>query len=127
MTGGGPNDSNRDRGSATVYGLLVGFMLCLGTLVATQATTIIRLQHEVASAADLAAVAASAAAVRGEDGCEAAQVVARHNGADVVACAMDLEVATVTTRARSQPMWGQQFTAERRARAAPSDYIDPES
>jgi len=112
-----------DRGSVTVYALMAGFMLCLGTIIGAQATALIRLQHEVSAAADLAAVAASAAAVSGADGCAVARHIAERNGASLVACSMAYEVATVTARGTSGPFWGQRFKVERKARALPADYL----
>ncbi|HZK36472.1 MAG TPA: Rv3654c family TadE-like protein [Aeromicrobium sp.] len=115
-----------DRGSVTVYALMAGFMLCLGAVIAAQATALIRLQHEVSAAADLGAVAASAAAVSGADGCAAARNVVELNGASLVGCSMAFEVATVIARDTSGPLWGQRFAVERKARALPADYVaDP--
>ena len=105
---------------------MAGFMLCLGAVIAAQATALIRLQHEVSAAADLGAVAASAAAVSGADGCAAARNVVELNGARLVGCSMAFEVATVIARDTSGPMWGQRFAVERKARALPADYVaDP--
>ena len=115
-----------DKGSVTVYALIAGLMLCLGTIIAAQGTALVRLQHEVSAAADLAAVAASAAAVGGADGCAAARQVVNRNGANLVACSMADEVATVTAGGTSGKFWGQRFTVERKARALPADYLsDP--
>lgn len=113
----------RERGSVTIYAMAAGALLALLALVIVQATTLIRLQHEVSKAADLAALAASQASVAGRDGCEAAGDLARRNHATVVHCRMDFDVATVTARGESKAVWGQRFAFEREARAAPSDYL----
>lgn len=113
-----------ERGSATVYALVVGIVLTTGTVLGAQATTLIRLQHEVSAAADLAAIAAVSAQMDGDDGCAQAERVAHRGGAEVVACTMTADVATVTTRGVSARMWGQRFAVQKKARAAPSDYLD---
>lgn len=59
----------------------------------------------------------------GRDGCLAAADLARRNHSAVVICRMDFDVATVTTRGESKALWGQRFAFERKARAAPSDYL----
>lgn len=112
-----------ERGSATVYAIAAGTLLGVIALVIVQATALIRLQHEVARAADLAALAATRASVAGGDGCRAAGEVARRNHAIVVRCQMDFDVATVTARGESEAVWGRRFAFERKARAAPSDYL----
>lgn len=112
-----------ERGAVTIYAVIVGFVLSIGALVGLQLTALIRLQHEVTAAADLAALAASAAAVEGGDGCRAAQRIAHKNGVDLVECSMAAAVATVTTRGESAEYWGQRFAFESDARAAPANYI----
>jgi secretion/DNA translocation related TadE-like protein len=88
-----------------------------------QVATVIRLKHQIASAADLAALAGSQASLAGRDGCDAARAVARHNDARLVRCRMDLDVATVTARQRTPPWWGQRWAFEVDARAAPDFYV----
>lgn len=114
---------HRERGSVTVYAIAAGAILGLLALSIVHATTLIRLQHEVSKAADLAALAASQASVAGRDGCEAAVDLAERNHARVVHCRMDFDVATVTARGESKAVWGQRFAFEREARAAPADYL----
>lgn len=113
----------RERGSVTMYAIAIGSVLGLLAFVVAQAATLIRLQHEVAKAADLAALAASQASVAGRDGCPAAKELARLNNAELVRCRMDFDVATVTVRGESEVLWGQRFGFERKARAAPADYL----
>ena len=108
----------------TVHAVSIAVLLVVLTLVMLQATSLVRMRHRTASAADLAALAASRASVAGDDGCRAARQVARRNGARLVACRMDFDVATVTARATSPPWWGGRWAAEQRARAAPQSYLD---
>lgn len=112
-----------ERGSATVHAVTVTVVLVVLTLVLVQATSLVRMRHGVAAAADLAALAASQASAEGQDGCRAARAIARRNGAELTACRMDFDVATVTARAESPPWWGARWAAEQRARAAPASYV----
>ena len=112
-----------ERGSVTIYAIAIGGVLGLIAFVIMQATTLIRLQHEVTKAADLAALAASQASVAGKDACAAATEIGRLNHAKVITCRMDFDVATVTTRGESRAVWGQRFGVERKARAAPAEYL----
>lgn len=116
-------EDRQERGSVTVYAMAAGAFLGLLALVVFEVSTLIRLQHEVSKAADLAALAATQASVAGRDGCQAAEDLARRNNAALVRCRMDFDVATVTTRGQSKAVWGQRFTFERKARAAPSNYL----
>lgn len=115
--------SNRESGAVTAYAIAAGALLGLLAVVVVQATALIRLQHDVSKAADLAALAATQASVAGRDGCRAARDIAHRNHATVVRCRMDFDVATVTTRGTSEIIWGQRFAFERKARAAPSNYL----
>lgn len=112
-----------DRGAATVYAVLGCLLLGLVCVVGLQLATISRLQHEVTAAADLAALAASRAAVEGRDGCAAATTIAHENGAELVSCAMAADVATLEVSGRSPVMWGRTWTIRRSARAGPADYV----
>ncbi len=111
-----------ERGSVTLHAVWVAAVLCVAAVLAAQAATVVRLKHQVASAADLAALAGSRASLAGEDGCAAAKTVARHNGARLVRCRMDLDVTTVTAHRATRPWWGQRWTFEVTARAAPDFY-----
>lgn len=116
----------RDRGAVTVHAAAVATMLVVAALVMAQAAGLVRMRHRVAAAADLAALAGSQASVDGADGCEAARAIARRNGAVLVSCRMDYDVATVTARAESTPWWGVGWSTEQEARAAPDFYLsDP--
>lgn len=114
----------RERGAVTVYAASAAVMLTLLALVLTQVAGLIRLKHSVASAADLAALAASRASVAGEDGCRAAEDLARRNGARLVSCRMDYDVATIVAGGTSRSWWGQTWSFEQKARAAPDFYLE---
>lgn len=114
---------NRERGSVTIHAIVVGSVLALLAGIAAQGTMLFTLRHEVTKAADLAALAATAASVAGDDGCSAAREIARRNHARVVTCRMDFDVATLTTRSESTALWGQRFAFDSKARAAPADYL----
>lgn len=111
----------RERGSASVYGAIALATAGLAAALALWVVSLVGHVHQSSRAADLAALAASGAAVAGRDGCEAARLVAGKNDARVVGCSMRFEVATVTTRVSSPEVWGLSFAFDRRARAAPSD------
>lgn len=113
-----------DRGAVSVYAASAAVMLTLLALVVTQVAGLVRLKHSVASAADLAALAASRASVDGEDGCAAAEELARLNDARLVSCRMDYDVATVKARGTSKQWWGNTWSVEQRARAAPDFYLE---
>ena len=105
-----------------MHALWVATVLCVVAIVMAQVATVIRVKHQVASAADLAALAGSRASLAGDDGCDAARTVARHNDARLVRCRMDLDVATVTARMQTSRWWGHRWAFEVDARAAPDFY-----
>ena len=113
-----------ERGAITAYAASVAVMLMIATLVITQIAGLVRLRHRVAAGADLAALAATQASVAGEDGCDAADRIARRNGVELLTCRMDYDVATVTARAASVAWWGHRWAFEQDARAAPDFYVD---
>ncbi|MFD7259883.1 Rv3654c family TadE-like protein [Streptomyces sp. NPDC059874] len=108
---------SRDRGSATVWAVLVvavlgavfGGVLLLGQAVAAR--------HRAAAAADLAALAAAATWAHGpEAACATAIRVARAQGAELAGCRVLGEVAEVGARPATGP-----FTPTIRARAGPPE------
>jgi secretion/DNA translocation related TadE-like protein len=113
-----------EHGSATVHAAAVAVFLVVAAIVLLQVGSLVRMRHQVAAAADLAALAGSQASVRGEDGCAAARTIARRNGAELSACRMDFDVATVNARAVSPPWWGSRWVTNQDARAAPDFYLD---
>lgn len=111
-----------ERGSATLYAVVLAVAIGVLAVIASQCIALARVQHKAASAADLAALAASKAAVAGRDGCAEAREIARRNHGTVEACSMSDSVATVTVRIECPRMWGRTWQVDQRARAAPSDY-----
>jgi secretion/DNA translocation related TadE-like protein len=98
------------------------FLLVAAALV--QVGLVIAAKHRVQAAADLAALAGSAASLRGDDGCAAARVVAGRNGADLVSCRVDLAVVTVRAEGSTNSVaWGARFRTHAAARAAPDFYV----
>ena len=112
-----------ERGSVTVHAAAIALMLVLAALVITEMAGLVRLRHRVAAAADLAALSASQASVGGEDACASARRIAGRNGAEVLTCRMDFDVATITARATSRTWWGHRWAFEQKARAAPDFYV----
>ncbi|MFE4633848.1 Rv3654c family TadE-like protein [Streptomyces sp. NPDC056773] len=114
MTGAARADA-RDRGSATVWGVVVATVLVAvfgGVLLLGQAVVS---RHRAGAAADLAALAAAVSWAHGpEAACATAARVAGAQGAQVTGCAVTGEVAEVTTRAPTGP-----FGPELRSRAGP--------
>lgn len=113
-----------DRGAVTVHAAAVAVLLVTAALIVTEIAGLVRLRHRVAAAADLAALSATQASVAGGDGCAAARRIAGRNGAEVLTCRMDYDVATITARAESRAWWGHRWAFEQKARAAPDFYID---
>ncbi|WP_375000972.1 Rv3654c family TadE-like protein [Aeromicrobium sp. CTD01-1L150] len=114
-----------ERGVVSAHAVWVVTAITVVALLAVQVAALVQLRHRAASAADLSALAASRASVAGQDGCRAAEDIARRNGAHLQACRMDLDVATVTTRLASTPWWGGEWVTTQDARAAPTSYVDP--
>ncbi|MGJ9412748.1 Rv3654c family TadE-like protein [Aeromicrobium sp. CF4.19] len=117
--------ASAQRGAVSVHGIWVVVGLAVVALLLVQVVALVQLRHRAASAADLAALAASRASVGGDDGCAAAEVIARRNHARLQTCRMDLDVATVTTRLESTPWWGGQWITTQDARATPTSYVLP--
>lgn len=114
---------NLERGSVSMHAVWIATALLLLALTMTEAGALIAMRHRAAASADLAALAASRAAVNGHDGCAAARRSARSNHAEVTSCRMDYDVATVTARTESSRWWGHRWAAEVPARAAPTFYF----
>ena len=115
-----------DRGAVTVHAAAVAVLLVTAALIVTEMAGLVRLRHRVAAAADLAALSATQASVGGEDGCASARRIAERNGAEVLTCRMDYDVATITARAESRVWWGHRWAFEQKARAAPDYYLPDE-
>ncbi|MFF3612724.1 Rv3654c family TadE-like protein [Streptomyces sp. NPDC002580] len=113
--------ASSDRGSATVWTVGAIAVLCavFGAVLAMGQAVVVR--HRAAGAADLAALAA---ADHWSDGaaaaCARAARVARAQGARLVGCAVEGEIADVTAASGAGP-----FTAEVGSRAGPVGSDDP--
>lgn len=110
-----------ERGAATVYAAVLAVVATTACAVTLHVAAVARLQHHVTASADLAALAASQAVLRGDDGCEAARRVASANLTVLHRCTVEEAVATVVVE-RSARLWGRSVSVHRTARAAPSDY-----
>lgn len=109
-------------GAVTVHALWVVAVLVGVVALGLQVMALVALRHQVASAADLAALAGSRASTEGADGCAAAHRLAHRNDVRLERCRMDLDVATVTAVGSARPWWGGTWTTRIEARAAPSWY-----
>ena len=106
-------------GAATTVGLV---LIVAAALV--QAGLVVAAKHRAQAAADLAALAGSAASLRGDDGCARARAVARRNAAGLASCRADLAVVTVRTESSTASVvWGARFRTHAEARAAPDFYV----
>ncbi len=114
---------SRERGSATVHAVIAASCVVLVALVVTEMAGLVAVRHRATAAADLSALAASQASVAGRDGCAAAHDIAGRNGAVIVSCRMDHDVATVEARTTSRRWWGHRWASQVRARAAPEFYL----
>jgi secretion/DNA translocation related TadE-like protein len=112
-----------DRGSATVWVVLLLGAVCavFGVLLAQGEAVLAR--HRAAGAADLAALAAADHWMEGAGkACAVAGRVAGAQGSRLVRCALVGEVSDVTAASAAGP-----FTGEVRARAGPAGPRMPES
>jgi len=112
-----------ERGAVTVHAAAIAVMLVMAALIVTEMAGLVRLRHRVAAGADLAALSATQASVGREDPCATARRIAGRNGAEVLSCRMDYDVATITARAASRTWWGHRWAFEQKARAAPDYYL----
>nr|WP_250288520.1 Rv3654c family TadE-like protein [Streptomyces atroolivaceus] len=112
---GGPGAG--DRGLATVWVAVTAATLCAVFAMVLALGQAVSARHRAGGAADLAALAAADRALRGtEVACGAAGEVAVAQGAEIVRCGVQGEIADVTARARFGP-----YTPEVRSRAGPPE------
>ncbi|GAA2430117.1 Rv3654c family TadE-like protein [Streptomyces macrosporus] len=110
------NRDDRERGSATVWAVLCGVVLCLVAVGVVGLGQAVAARHRAGAAADTAALAAADRAVLGaEAACAAAREVAAAQRARVVRCQVRDLVADLTVRVRAGP-----YAAAVRARAGPA-------
>lgn len=105
----------RDQGLVTVWAAVTTMSLCVVFAVVLALGQVVAVRHRAGGAADLAALAAADRALEGADvACRSAQEVAGAQGAEVVRCSVQGEVADVTARMRRGP-----YAPEVRSRAGP--------
>ncbi len=109
-----------DQGLATVWAAVTTTTLCTVFAVVLALGQVVAARHRAAGAADLAALAAADRALEGAAACESAEEVAGAQGAEVVRCAVQGEVADVTARVRFGP-----YAPEVRSRAGPAVEAPP--
>lgn len=124
MRRAGRAGSARENGVATVTAAIVVAVLLAGAVLVAHQVSLVGLRQQAGQAADLAALAGSSASVEGRDGCKVARRVAKENGAELSACRMDADVATVTARVTSTPWWVGRWSTSQKARAAPVTYLE---
>ncbi|MFF0590782.1 Rv3654c family TadE-like protein [Streptomyces sp. NPDC003781] len=110
-----------DRGSATVWSVVVIAVLCVVFGVVLALGQAVMARHRAAGGADLAALAAADHwAHGGTAACERASRVARAQRVRLVRCVITGQVSDVTAASGRGP-----FTAEVRARAGPAPLTSP--
>jgi secretion/DNA translocation related TadE-like protein len=95
-------------------------LLALAALVLAFQGGVLVAQRRVQSAADLAALAGASALQRGDDGCAAAGMVARRNGAALRHCAVDAQELLVTVSRAGPRALGRAVEVRASARAGPA-------
>ena len=117
-----------EAGVATLAAAATVGVVLLVAAALIQVGLVIAAKHRVQAAADLAALAGSSASLRGSDGCAAARVVARRNGAALSSCRADLAVVTLRTESSASiAVWRHPFRVHAVARAAPDFYVSARS
>lgn len=105
----------RDQGLATVWAAVTTATLCVVFAVVLALGQVVVVRHRAGGAADLAALAAADRALEGAAAaCRSAREVAAAQGAEVVRCSVQGEIADVTARVRRGP-----YAPEVRSRAGP--------
>lgn len=122
MTRDGPSHRS-EAGIATVSAVIAVGMVMVVAAALVQVGLVIAVKHRVQAAADLAAVAGSAATLRGADGCAVAGRTARRNDVRLDRCRADLAVVTVRAARTTGLIWGARYRARADARAAPDFYV----
>ncbi|MEV7402830.1 Rv3654c family TadE-like protein [Streptomyces sp. NPDC091267] len=106
----------QERGLATVWVAVTTATLCTVFAVVLALGQVVVARHRAGGAADLAALAAADRALEGTTAaCRAAQEVARAQGAEVVRCGVQGEIADVIARVSLGP-----YAPEVRSRAGPA-------
>jgi secretion/DNA translocation related TadE-like protein len=114
---------HEETGIATVSAAVSVGLLMVVAAALVQVGLVLAVKHRVQAAADLAAVAGSAASLGGGDGCAVAAATARRNDAGLARCHADLAVVTVRADRVTDLIWGTRYRAHADARAAPDFYV----
>ena len=92
--------SRPERGSATLLGVVLLAAVVAASLVASAVASVVEVRHRAGAAADLAAVAAAEAWVRGRPACSVADAVVSRNGARLIGCRMEGAAVAVSVEVR---------------------------
>jgi secretion/DNA translocation related TadE-like protein len=123
VTGAGP--CRRDRGSGTIYALVVAAVVATVALAAAAVGGAVIARHRAMSAADLAALAgADVLAAGGGDPCGAAAHIAARHQVDLLSCSTAGLVVDVTVGVAVRGALGFGLMAEMRSRAGPGGEED---
>jgi secretion/DNA translocation related TadE-like protein len=109
-----------ERGSGAVLGSAVIVVIVTATVMVAVLCGVLVQQRRLESAADLAALAGAAAVQDGEDGCAAAHLAARRNGARLASCQAAGDTVAVTAAQTTTLLFGWPVQQRARARAGPS-------
>jgi secretion/DNA translocation related TadE-like protein len=112
-----------EHGVATVSAAMVIAGIVGLAMALLQVAVVVAAKHRAESTTDLAAIAGSAAALRGRDACRAAGDLAARSDVQLTSCRVDLAVVTVAARTSPIRVLGVPWRASARARAAPSYYV----
>ena len=110
----------RDRGSGTVYALVLVAVLAAISLGAAAVGGAVVARHRAMAAADLAALAAADALARtGPDPCAAAERIASRHAVELLTCTTTGLDVDVVVGARVRGVLGFDLVAEMQSRAGP--------
>lgn len=104
-----------ERGSATLLGVLLLAVVVLASLLAAAVASAIDVRHRAAAAADLAAVAAAEAWVRGRPACSVADTVVSRNRGRLLGCRVDGTAVAVSVEVRRSVLGARWIVSGRSA------------
>ena len=108
-----------ERGSAAVIATVLMGALAMVSVFVAALGGVIADQRRVASAADLAALAAAGALQRGADPCAAADSIANRNGGHLGGCRVFGQVVAVEVMREARVVLGSKVRVSAEARAGP--------
>lgn len=116
-----PGPGDRDRGSGTVWAVIVMALLASLALGAVAVGGAVVTRHRAAGAADLAALAAAdAVATAASEPCSRAALVAERHGGVLTSCVIDGMVVDVVVELPAGGLVDVGLSASVRARAGPA-------